>query len=499
MTTRDTRLRGSTGPLRAGRLPASLRNLLSTPLPVPLMLPALLLAALLTGCATPPPATPPAEAVPPQWHATLPHGGDAAQLAGWWQRFDDPLLARLIDTAQQRNPTLAQAATRIAQARASARIAGAAALPSLTANAGVQRSRTDLPPTPGLQTYGTATLDAAWELDLFGYTRQAVAAAQARAAGADALWHNARVSLAAEVANVYVGLRACEAVLAVYEQDARSAGQTSGLTQRKVEAGFDAPANAGLARAAAAEAANRVVAQRADCELAVKQLAALTVEPEPALRQALAEGQARLPQPAAFEVPSVPAGVLAQRPDVAAAEREIAAAAADVGAAQADRLPRLSISGSIGRAAVRAGGATFNGDTWSFGPGLLAPLFDGGRRSAAVDAAQARYEEAVAAWRERVLGAAREVEEALVRLQAARQREDDARRAADGYGEFLAAAQTQWQVGSGSLLDLEQARRSSLVADATLIQVRRERVGAWLALYKAVGGGWQPMTTGDAN
>jgi outer membrane protein TolC len=148
------------------------------------------------------------------------------------------------------------------------------------------------------------------------------------------------------------------------------------------------------------------------------------------------------------------------------------------------------------------GGNNVYGDTWSFGPGLTAPLFDAGRRAAAVDAAQGRYDEAVAAWRERVIGAAREVEEALVRLQAAQQREQDAQRAASGYAEFLAAAQTQWQVGTGSLLDLEQARRSSLGADAALIQVRRERVGAWLALYKAVGGGWQPpaeATTGESN
>ena len=469
---------------------------------------ALALSLLLAACASPPPATPPADTVPLQWQASLPHGGSTAALADWWQRFDDPLLPQLVAQAQQRNPTLAQAAARITQARASARIAGAALSPQLNANAGVQRSSTQLPPTPGQQTAGSATLDASWEIDLFGYNRQNRAAAEARAAGADAQWHNARVSLAAEVANAYVGLRACEAALAVYQQDAKSAGQTSDLTARLVQAGFQAPANGALARATAAEASNRVLAQQAECDVLVKQIAALVVEPEPSLRSQLAAAQGRLPQPQGFEVPAVPAQVLAQRPDVAAAERELAAASADVGAAQADRLPRLSITGSIGRAAVRAGGNTFNGDTWSFGPGLLAPLIDGGRRSAAVDAAQARYEEAVAGWRAQVLGAAREVEEALVRLQAAQQREEDARRASTGYAEFLAAAQTQFQVGTGSLLDLEQARRNALVADASLVQVRRERVAAWLALYKAVGGGWQPAAdtqaaagnnTGEAN
>jgi NodT family efflux transporter outer membrane factor (OMF) lipoprotein len=186
----------------------------------------------------------------------------------------------------------------------------------------------------------------------------------------------------------------------------------------------------------------------------------------------------------------VPAELLSQRPDLAASEREIAAASADVSVAQADRLPRISLAGSIGRSSVRIGGASFDGNTWSFGPALLAPLFDAGRRRAAVDAAEARYDEAVAVYRERVLAAVREVEEALVRLDAAERREADAQLAAQGYAEFLAAAESQWRVGTVNLLDLEQARRSSLAANAGLLQVQRERVVAWLALYKAMGGGW---------
>lgn len=457
----------------------------------------LLAAGLFAGCAAPvPPAKPPADTPPPvQWQAALPHAGDPAALADWWSRFDDPELARLVVLAQQRNPSLAQAAARIAQARAAARMAGSAAWPTLDARAGVQRASTELPPTPGVQTSGSLTLDARWEIDLFGATRRSVEAADARAAGAALQWHQARVSLAAEVASAYLGLRACEAVLAVYQQDAGSAAQTRGLTQQKVDAGFEAPANAGLARAAAADAANRVVAQRAECEVALQQLAQLSVEPLPALQAALAPGRARLPQPAGFVVDAVPAQVLAQRPDLAAAESALAAAAADVGVAQADRWPRLALTGSVGRAGLRVGGASVYGDTWSIAPGLLAPLLDGGRRAAAVEAARARHDEAVAVWRERVLTAVREVEEALARLAAAEAREQDAVLAAAGYAEFLAAAQTQWQVGTGSLLDLEQARRSALAADAALVQVRRERVGAWLALYKAVGGGWQPAAT----
>lgn len=455
------------------------------------------LAALLVGCATPP-SEPPADVLPAGWQAPLPHGGQAARMADWWSQFDDPLLTRLIDTAQRQNPTLAQATARIRQARAAAQASGAARWPSLDARAGVSRSSTELPPSPGVQTSGSVSLDALWEIDLFGSVRHGVAAAEARAAGSLAQWHNARVSLAAEVANAYVGLRTCEAVLAVYEQDAASLANTAGLTQQKVKAGFDAPANLALANASAAEAANRVVAQRADCDVAVKQLVQLTTLPEAGLREQLAARRGLLPKPGALSVASVPAELLSQRPDLAASEREIAAASSDVGAARADRFPRLSLAGSIGRAGVRVAGDTVSGNTWSIGPSLLAPLFDAGRRRAAVDAAEARYDEAVAAYRERTLAAVREVEESLVRLDAAEKREADAERAAEGYAEFLAAAETQWRVGTGSLLDLEQARRSALAARAGLLQVQRERVAAWLALYKAVGGGWSRDSAGTA-
>ena len=472
-----------TVPFRTARPPAAVC--------VPRRLIATGLCALLSACVTPPSSEPPAGAVTTEWSAPLPHGGQRSALLAWWSGFDDPLVAALVDAAQRANPTLAQAAARVTESRALAQAAGSARWPTLDANASAVRSRSALPPAGITQTASSATLDALWEIDLFGAVRQSVAAAEARADASRAQWHDARVSLAAEVAATYVGLRSCEAVLAVYEQDAASLQQTADLVGQKIRAGFDAPANGALARASAAEAANRVAAQRTECEVTLKQLVQLTAAPEPALREQLAPQRARLPQPPSFEVAAVPAAVLSQRPDLAAAERGIAAAAAEVGVAQADRYPRLSLSGSIGRASIRSGGQTFDGTTWSFGPGLLMPLFDGGRRRANVDAAQARYEGAVAAYRERALAAVREVEEALLRLDAAGRRETDAERAAQDYGEFLAAAQTQWQVGVGSLLDLEQARRAALAANAGLIQVQRERVSAWVQLYKTVGGAWQ--------
>lgn len=447
----------------------------------------------MAGCAIVPPQVQSPAAAPATWSAPLPHDGSADALVDWWSRFDDPLLVRLIDAAQRSNPTLEQAARRIAEARANARIAGAALAPTLDANASVSRGNTTLigAGSPATTTMTSGTLDARWELDLFGAARNRAAAAEARVEGSRLQWHDARVSLAAEIADAYVGLRACEALVDVLDAQAASLAQTESLTLRKTEAGFEAPANAALARANAADARARATAQRADCDVALVQLATLTAMPVAGLRDAAAASRARLPEPSVFVVDTVPARVLAQRPDLMAAERAAAAAAAEVAATQADRYPRLSLSGSIGRSALRLAADTFTGSTWSIVPALAAPVLDGGRRGAAVDAARARLAIAHADWRARALDAVREVEQALVRLDAADRRLDDARSAESGYREFLDAATTQWEVGAISLLDLEQARRNAQDASAALLQTQRERIGAWLALYKAVGGGWQ--------
>jgi len=447
-------------------------------------------ALLLGACASPPSQPPAAATLPAHWSSTLPHGGDPAQLKDWWSRFDDPLLPELVQSAEASNPTLAQALARITQARAGLAQARSALWPQLNATGSLSRAGTRLPPPPVVQTQASAGLDAAWELDLFGANRKTTEAAQARARGSALQWHGARVSLAAEVAQAYLSLRACEALAAVYEQEAQSQGKTAELTRSKVKVGFESPSNGALAEAGAADAANRLAGQRAECGAIVQTLVALTGVPTEALRAKLQGRTARLPQAAPFEVDAVPAQVLTQRPDLAAAQQEVAAAAAEVGAAQAQRFPVLSLAGSIAAAAVRLGGVTSTGPSWSIGPALSVPLFDGGRRAAVVDAAQGRYDEARALFEQQARNAVREVEEALLRLEAARQREADAERAAAGYRDYFAAAEQRWRVGAGSLIEMEDARRFALTAQAALIAVQRERVAAWITLYKATGGGW---------
>jgi multidrug efflux system outer membrane protein len=459
---------------------------------------ALSAALWLAGCTGLRPPEAVTAAAPPQWYAPLPHNGTLADLTVWWQQFNDPLLVELIESAQTANPTVGSAASRIRQARATRFAAGASLLPTLDAVASAQRGNNQ-PPVP-LATTVQAGLQTAWEIDLFGANRGAADAAQARLEGARAGWHEARVSVAAETANSYVSLRTCEQQLVVARNDAKSRAETARLADLSARAGFTAPATAALARASASEGSARAIGQRAQCDVEVKALVALTALAEPALRQKLAIAWTEPSRAAALAVAAVPAQLLAQRPDVYQAEREVAAASAEVGSARAQRFPRLSLSGSIAAGSVRMGGVTTDAQTWAIGPlAVTLPIFDGGRRTANVDAAQARYEEAVLLYAARVRQAVREVEEALVNLDSARLRTDDARNATEGYRASFAATEARYRGGLASLVELEDARRTALAAETAWVALQRERVAAWIALYRAMGGGWaRPDATAAA-
>lgn len=456
--------------------------------------PAVVVAAALAACASAPPepAVAPSQA-PTQWYAPLPHGGRQADLAQWWQQFNDPVLSQMIDAAQAVSPSLASARSRLAQSQATRTGAGAALLPTLDANASASRSRPDLA-TPITNT-ASVGLQAAWEIDVFGANRAGRDAAQYRLEGAEAGWHDARVSVAAETANAYLGLRACEAQLAQTETDAKSRAETARLTDLSAKAGFQPPATAALSRASAAQGASLLTAQRAQCDVAVKSLVALTGLEENALRAQLAARSAQIPQPAEIDVAGVPADVLNQRPDVFTAAREVTAASADVSAQRAKRLPRITLAGSFSRARIETGGFSADGNVWTVGPlAVTLPLFDAGLRRANVDAARARYDEAVALYRGKLRTAVQEVEQALVQLDSTAARNQDARIADEGFEQSFRATEARFKGGLASLFELEDARRSAVQAHGTLIDLQRERVAAWITLYRALGGGWRSGT-----
>ena len=466
------------------------------------------LCLALAGCSLtrPPAAVPPP--VPAQWNAPLPPPGPAAPplpvgsipaLTDWWRQLNDPLLDRLIAAAQDESPTIASAAARIAEARATRVQSGAALLPSLdaslTGTRGNSGSRFGASPTGGLIaipiTTTQATLQSSWEADLFGRLRSDREAAQTRLVSADAKWHDARVSVAAETANAYFAERACIQQLTVSESDTRSRSETARLSDLSSQAGFTAPADAALARASASDASGRLSQQRAQCDVQRKALVALTGIDEPELAAQLAASPVQQALPNVQAVASVPADMLVQRPDVYANELGVAAASAEVGSAEAARYPRLTLQGSVGRTTFRLAGQEQSLDTWSIGPvTLTVPLFDGGTRRANVESAKARYAEAVAVYRGSVRQAVREVEEALVNLQSTDARASDADSAVKNYQAAFDAMQARYKSGLASLIELEDVRRTLYAAQTARVALQRERANAWVALYRTTGGGW---------
>ena len=448
-------------------------------------------ALALSACSSLMPPTQVSMEAPTQWHAPLPHQGNVASLTQWWQQQGDPLLVELIAAAQAASPSVSLALARVEASRAQQAAAHGALVPSLGAQIAATRgvSQPNLP----VATTQQIGLQTAWELDLVGANRAVSRAAVANVESSQAQWHDARVSVAAEVANLYFGLTSCTRQLALARRDAASRHETARLTDINAKAGFLAPSVAAMARASAADGSSRVTQQSALCDQDLKALVALTAVSEPILKQKMATALVEIPQAATFSIATLPAQTISQRPDVFSAERDVVVASAQVGSAKAQRLPRLTLTGAIGNMRQSVNGVDVDGNTWSFGPlAVNLPLFDGGQRVAAVTAAEANYQAVVVTYRAKVRQAVREVEEALVNLNSADARALDAKVSTEGYAQSLAATQARFGQGLASLVELEDARRSALSSESAQLNLSLERSRAWVSLYRAVGGGFEP-------
>jgi len=461
------------------------------------------LLALLAACASAPPATPAAPtAIPAAWRSPLPHGGSTAALNRWWQAFDDAQLAALIERAQAQSPTLAQAAARRRQAEAGAAQARAGLLPQLNAGAQLQRGRA-LNGVPGDSTQASASFNASWEIDLFGGQRAAAAAGAAEAAAATADWHAARVSLAADVAQAYVQLRLAQAREESAELDTRFAEQIAAWGRQQRDAGLISASDAALLNTERAVAVASRSQWRAEAQIALQTLALLCGERAEVLATALAppavdrEGfDLRRVQPKVpgFDVSALPAQLLAQRPDLAAAHQRWIAAVQQQRSVEAQRWPQLSLAAMAGESRLRVGGATSSGSMWAFGPTLSLPLFDGGLRKARAQGAEAAADEAAAALQARWQTAVAEVEEALQRVSSGAEREREVDAVKREWEGIARRSFSQAQAGLQSGVQRNTTFRNALAAYDAVLGVRAEHALAWIRLYRSLGGGWTADT-----
>ena len=414
-----------------------------------------------------------------------------AELARWWALFDDPLLARLVDEASAGNLDLAQAAARLVQARESLVQARAGQVPEVGASAGAGRNF-----GPGDdRTSFSLGADAAWEVDLFGRIRRGIEAAGADAEGVYYDREALRVAIAAEVATNYIQARLAQERLALARDTLAIADDNLQIAEWRVQAGLASSLDSEQARGARAQTAASIPNIENAFTSATYRLAVLTGRPPGALTAELEEAKP-IPRGPADVALGIPADTLRQRPDVRSAERNLAAATARIGVAQAQLYPALRLSGNIGTSAFSLGGL-FDAITGGIFSGLSQTLFDGGRLRSQVRSQQAAADGALAAYRQSVLTSLEDVENALLALRSARERQVQFAIALEAATNSAILARTLYRSGLTDFRQLLEAERSLLSARDGLAGSRGDEALALVQLYRALGGGWEADATPD--
>ena len=451
---------------------------------------ALGMIALLSGCAAGPnyrPKSPDALGVPE--HYTAPARDEAtAELVRWWTQFNDPALGNLVEQALEANLDIAQAVARLRQARAALVQSRADFFPTIDASAGAGRNFDDDRPDTSSYSIGA---NAGWTIDLFGGTRRSVEASKAdlQAAGYDLA--SVRTAIIAEVVSNYIGLRATQARLGIARDVLVTQEENYQIADWRVQAGLVSSLDVEQARTQRALTRASIPAFENAIAAARNRLAVLTgLAPGVVADELMMTGP--IPAGPGELAVGIPADTLRQRPDVRAAERTLAAATARIGVAQAQLLPALSISGNVGTSALSTGGL---GDIVT--GGLFATLgqliFDGGRRLAVVRAQRAAAEGALAAYRQSVLLALEDVENGLVFLKSAGERQAAIADALESADNAAILARSQYRAGLTDFQTLLDAERQLLNARDSLASAKADQATALVQLYLALGGGWDPL------
>lgn len=456
------------------------------------------LALLLSACASAPHKNSvSAVAVPASWtgsSAKEPPPLDTASLASWWTRFNDPVLDELIADALANSPDIRTAVSKVAQSRAARGVEKSGLLPSLTAGVSGGGSRTrnrDTGATTTSESY-SASLDASWEIDLFGKQRQALSAADADLAQSKENLRAAQVSLAAEVASAYVALRSAETRLDVVKRSLSTRQETLQLTRWREQAGVGDALDSRQASSSLEQARASIPSLEQTVAQTRNQLSLLSGRAPGALDPLLSSVRP-LPDIPVLLATGIPAETLRQRPDVRASEYAVQAAVARTSSARRERLPSLNLSGSIGVEALKAG-KLFDPQTVvsSIVGGLTAPLFDAGRIRNTIAVQAEQEKQAVIACESTVLTALSEVEDALVSVSRNSERLDILKRAAEDAREAESLASLQYQAGQTDLLTVLEAQRTLLSVEEQVATTRADELTAHIQLYKALGGGWSP-------
>ena len=458
----------------------------------------LVAALVLAGCASVPsgmPTVPTAAQFKEQPGATAPAGftratpAEAQPRGEWWLAFNDPVLNTLIQRAEVDNTNIQAAAARLAEARALARSAQADRLPQIGLGAGANRGagldKATASTRPGTMTNIGATFS--YEVDLFGRLSGAADAAKLDAAGREALRQSTRLAVQAEVAQTYLQLRALDAERVLVRESVTAYRDTLRLTQRRQQAGDIAELDVARVQTEVSSTESDALAldrQRAQVEHA---LAVLVGDSASSFGMRPDDWGTALP----VIPPGVPSTVLTRRPDVSAAQSAVMAAQARVGVAQTAWFPNISLTGAAGYASPEIGDLfKWSARSWGVGALLSLPIFDGGRREAGVQGANAQLDGALASYRSQVLVAFQEVEDQLAAIRILQEQSVVQAQAVTSAQRATSLSDTRYRNGYVSQLDLLDARRSELRNRRQALQVKSAQYQATVGLIRAIGGGW---------
>jgi multidrug efflux system outer membrane protein len=415
----------------------------------------------------------------------------------WWRGFNDPELERLIDLAVAGNHDLRIAAARVLEARALRSQAILSALPIVQSGASYTNSLASRDLEPGYTrsqrelSLFTAGFDAAWEVDIFGGARRAIQAASAGVAATEESRRDVLVSLIAEVARNYFELRGAQHELEVARKNAENQRQTLELTEARLRAGRATELDTARARAQWEAAEAGLPPIEAAIKHALHRASVLVGRPPAALEGELVSPAPLPPLPPMLSI-GTPAELLRRRPDIRAAERSLALATALVGVQTADLFPKVTFSGSLAFQATQLSGLGGPGsDTYAFGPGITWPALDLGRVRAAIKAAKASAEAQLAAYEKTVLTALEETENALVDFGRQQAQRDHLAASARSSALAVDLANQRYRSGMVDFLIVLDAERTQLAVEDQLAQSQTRTATALVAVYKALGGGWE--------
>jgi multidrug efflux system outer membrane protein len=444
---------------------------------------------LIAGCLVGPNYKPSGADTPKSWSAAQQYLNDTEpNFVGWWKQFQDPMLASLIQRAMTSNLDLKTAQSRIRQSRASLWFSEGGLWPTVDASASASRSRTSAGVKSNLYHAG---LDAGWEMDLFGAQRRDIEAARADVQTAVEDLRDVWVTLTSEIALNYISLRGYQQEIVILKKNLTAQQKTADLTRKRLGAGFVGSLDVANAETQVANTAAQLPLLELSVQQTIHNLGILLgAEPSALLNELNTE--AAIPSaPTRINI-GIPSELLRRRPDIRKAESQIHSATALIGVAEADLYPKFTLSGSLGFQNQHADKlANWNRRIWSVGPSASWNIFDAGRVRANIESQKAIQEQSLLAYQQTVLTALQEAQDALVALTKEQEHRDVLQKAVESSRKSVNLATQLYTEGETDFLNVLTAQRSLYSSEDALVNSNRTVSTNLVALYKALGGGWE--------